>query len=179
MGCYYFGDIEGKFWFAVQNSDDANFFGVEYKKIYNRKCGCTYSEEDECCCEIEHLHVTEEDVKEDASKNVCQPDCDKKFEENGIDLESYSSIEYTFTEENLESVKEGLEKCFTEIEPISANIREILNCKDIENFINDICKNLSDKQYSDYCTWLARLELGLKIFKCLETNGTCNFECEI
>jgi hypothetical protein len=27
MGRYYTGDIEGKFWFAVQDSDDADFFG--------------------------------------------------------------------------------------------------------------------------------------------------------
>lgn len=29
MGRYYSGDIEGKFWFAVQNSGDASFFGGE------------------------------------------------------------------------------------------------------------------------------------------------------
>ena len=29
MGRYYSGDIEGKFWFGVQNSDDASFFGGE------------------------------------------------------------------------------------------------------------------------------------------------------
>lgn len=29
MGRYYTGDIEGKFWFGVQSSDDANFFGGE------------------------------------------------------------------------------------------------------------------------------------------------------
>lgn len=29
MGRYYSGDIEGKFWFAVQSSDDAEFFGGE------------------------------------------------------------------------------------------------------------------------------------------------------
>lgn len=28
MGRYYDGDIGGKFWFAVQSSDDADFFGV-------------------------------------------------------------------------------------------------------------------------------------------------------
>ena len=28
MGRYYNGDIEGKFWFAVQDSNDADFFGV-------------------------------------------------------------------------------------------------------------------------------------------------------
>ena len=27
MGRHYFGDINGKFWFAVQSSDDALFFG--------------------------------------------------------------------------------------------------------------------------------------------------------
>ena len=29
MGRYYHGDIEGKFWFAVQSSNDADYFGVE------------------------------------------------------------------------------------------------------------------------------------------------------
>ena len=29
MGRYYQGDIEGKFWFGVQPSNDADFFGVE------------------------------------------------------------------------------------------------------------------------------------------------------
>jgi len=29
MGRYYSGDIEGKFWFGVQSSDDASFFGGE------------------------------------------------------------------------------------------------------------------------------------------------------
>lgn len=29
MGRYYNGDIEGKFWFGVQPSDDADFFGVD------------------------------------------------------------------------------------------------------------------------------------------------------
>jgi len=29
MGRYYNGDIEGKFWFSVQSSTDADYFGVE------------------------------------------------------------------------------------------------------------------------------------------------------
>jgi len=29
MGRFYHGDIEGKFWVAVQSSTDADFFGVE------------------------------------------------------------------------------------------------------------------------------------------------------
>tara|TARA_R100000458_G_scaffold17138_1_gene14857 strand:+ start:442 stop:828 length:387 start_codon:yes stop_codon:yes gene_type:complete len=29
MGRYYHGDIEGKFWFGIQSSTDAEFFGAE------------------------------------------------------------------------------------------------------------------------------------------------------
>ena len=29
MGRYYNGDIKGKFWFGVQSSDDADFFGQQ------------------------------------------------------------------------------------------------------------------------------------------------------
>lgn len=29
MGRYYSGDIEGKFWFGIQSSNDASFFGGE------------------------------------------------------------------------------------------------------------------------------------------------------
>ena len=34
MGRYYNGDIEGKFMFAVQSSDDADFFGSEGHSSY-------------------------------------------------------------------------------------------------------------------------------------------------
>jgi hypothetical protein len=34
MGRYYNGDIEGKFWFAVQSSDDASFFGGSDEEVY-------------------------------------------------------------------------------------------------------------------------------------------------
>ena len=34
MGRYYSGDIKGKFWFAVQSSNDADYFGVEGTSDY-------------------------------------------------------------------------------------------------------------------------------------------------
>lgn len=34
MGRYYTGDIEGKFWFAVQGSDDGEFFGATERNDY-------------------------------------------------------------------------------------------------------------------------------------------------
>lgn len=33
MGRYYTGDIEGKFWFGVQSSDDGEFFGASPTSI--------------------------------------------------------------------------------------------------------------------------------------------------
>jgi hypothetical protein len=36
MGRYYSGDIEGKFWFAVQSSDDASFFGGSDDEVYHQ-----------------------------------------------------------------------------------------------------------------------------------------------
>jgi hypothetical protein len=36
MGRYYSGDIEGKFWFAVQSSDDASFFGGSEEEVYSQ-----------------------------------------------------------------------------------------------------------------------------------------------
>ena len=53
MGRYYTGDIEGKFMFGVQSSDDANFFGVEGE---SRSLDYYYGEED--------LPKVEEGVKE-------------------------------------------------------------------------------------------------------------------
>jgi hypothetical protein len=42
MGRYYSGDIEGKFWFGVQSSDDADHFGVAGEPRYL----CYYFDED-------------------------------------------------------------------------------------------------------------------------------------
>jgi len=36
MGRYYNGDIEGKFWFAVQSSYDASFFGGSEDEVYHQ-----------------------------------------------------------------------------------------------------------------------------------------------
>lgn len=47
MGRYYSGDIEGKFWFGVQSSDDAKHFGgIEVNEIDEESeevCGLRYS----------------------------------------------------------------------------------------------------------------------------------------
>jgi hypothetical protein len=56
MGRYYEGDIEGKFWFGIQSSDDADFFGsIGYQPDYLEYYFDESHEEkiqaglDECC----------------------------------------------------------------------------------------------------------------------------------
>ena len=45
MGRFYSGQISGKFWFGVQSSTDASYFGVEPTDIVNyHVCNCTYEE---------------------------------------------------------------------------------------------------------------------------------------
>jgi len=46
MGRYYNGDIKGKFWFGIQSSDDADFFGV-YGEQPERLEYCFYEENKE------------------------------------------------------------------------------------------------------------------------------------
>ena len=70
MGRYYHGDIEGKFWFAVQSSDDGEYFGMreaEYSIQY-------YSDD---------LERAEEGVKECLQKLGKYKDkIDKYFDEH-------------------------------------------------------------------------------------------------
>ena len=56
MGRYYEGDIEGKFWFGIQSSDDADFFGSagfqpDYLEYYFDEQHIPKIQEglDECC----------------------------------------------------------------------------------------------------------------------------------
>lgn len=124
MGRYYNGDINGKFWFAVQSSNDADFFGV----------------------------------------TGFQPEV----------------LNYCFEEEDLEGVKEGVDTCLKELGKYKEEID--LFFKDRISYDN---KELADylkvevAQAMNLLKWYARLELGQKILKCLEENGSCEFEVEM
>ena len=98
MGRYYDGDINGKFWFAVQSSDAADRFGVQgYQPNYIKYCYC---EED--------LQGVEDEIKriEDALGDKLQKlnnffkdrlsYSDDKLEDIGIDkhdLSEYADLE--------------------------------------------------------------------------------------
>lgn len=93
MGRYYNGDIEGKFWFAVQSSDDADFFGSEgYEPSYLEY----YFDET-------HLDSIEKGIKE----------CYEKLGDVEEKLNNYFKENSSYTDkmlaEHLEISVEGLE----------------------------------------------------------------------
>lgn len=124
MGRYYSGDIEGKFWFGVQSSSDADFFGV----------------------------TGEEPAR----------------------------LEYYFDkDENLEDVKKGVKKCLKELGKYHAKLEEFF--KTNESYNDKMLAEglgLPENEAKSKLEWYARLELGQKILKCLEENGSCEFEAE-
>lgn len=65
MGRYYHGDIEGKFWFGIQSSTDAEFFGAEGYRP--EELNYYFSEED--LKEVVHkLKICEESLGEDLKR---------------------------------------------------------------------------------------------------------------
>lgn len=78
MGRYYSGDIEGKFWFGVQSSDDGEFFGAKpHEPNY-----INYS--------VEEIEPVEEGIKE----------CHEALGENLMRLDDFfNSLEHGYNEE--------------------------------------------------------------------------------
>ena len=166
MGRYYYGDIEGKFWFGVQSSADASFFGVEEYEILRRKCGCEVKSE--CnCSDVDH-----------ECNSDCESDCSIEKDENTIRDED-NDLAYDFEEEHIPLVKTGIEKCEKEL----YNYKERLDTFFEQNkFYTDegVCNVIgcSIEKLHDILMWYARLRLGKKILLCLEENGKCHFACE-
>jgi len=124
MGRYYNGDIEGKFWFAVQASDDADFFGGQQGEP--------------------------------------------------------NYIQYNFSEDDLPTIKKGLKECFERLKTPKSTIKNIYKVIEDKKFDDEtFWKFFKDTDNKKKEEWLARLDLGLKIFNSVKNTGYCNFEAEL
>ena len=120
MGRFYNGDIEGKFWFAVQPSDDADFFGVVG----------TQPEELNYSFEKEDLSKVEEGIKT----------CLKELGENKELLDNFFKDRDGYNEEMIskecriseEKVK-GLLRWYARLE-LGIKIRDCIKKQDYCNF---------------------------------------------
>jgi hypothetical protein len=94
MGRYYSGDIEGKFWFAVQSSDDASAFGGE--EFYLDYHGEEVDEDSDEMVEIGYRFTTDHLEDINAVLKECLDDLGshrKTLDEFFASVESYNMRE--------------------------------------------------------------------------------------
>tara|TARA_R100001143_G_C3297137_1_gene103923 strand:- start:64 stop:549 length:486 start_codon:yes stop_codon:yes gene_type:complete len=161
MGRYYSGDIEGKFWFAVQSSNDADNFGVTGLPPDDR-INYYFKKSD--------MPLIEEGLK------LCV-DTLKEFGSNIIELlDSHHFSDKDMSEEWLRITDEPQPKathvpnCYEGESMRTGTLRETLTYNSI--IVTDAQMSEIDKTY-------ARLILGRKIHKCVTDKEECFFEAEL
>ena len=124
MGRYYSGDIEGKFWFAVQSSNSADRFGV-------------------------------------------------------IGVEP-SVLEYWFTSDDIDSVKNGLKEIEDNLGDKLPLMEKFFSERDMYNN-TELCKSIdiTEDEAQYYLREYADYKLGHKILDKLIETGRCEFEAEL
>ena len=124
MGRYYNGDIEGKFWFAVQSSDAPSRFGGHiYEPNY-----INYEFEEEHLKEIEEEIKNIEDYLGQDKKLL-----DKFFKENnGYNDEMLSTF---FKENNREEMIDDIPKLLNEYADLGLG-KQIRNCVKEQGYCN-------------------------------------------
>ena len=202
MGRYYYGQISGKFWFGIQNSDDATNFGVDYKNIYYfYACNCQiYDGVDEDVDEDDDEDVDENlgtDIVRVHDKIYCK-DCYSSYEEHlqaiieeGIEIEddecdkstknntwykSSSEIEFYFDMSHIELIEKHIKILEDAVGKYMIESFKIIDEDDGEityDYMMPI--NISTSEIE----LLARLCLGKQILYCLHKNESCCFSAEL
>jgi hypothetical protein len=200
MGRFYSGDIEGKFWFGVQSSDDiSNLVSCKYQEyLYWEGCGCTIENEDDV------WKFCEEDCEEDCEDVYCHECFENKeehierweeeggYEEGERLYREGNELVYPIDEDYLDELKENLKKIEDKIDKdiISAykkveNDERILNLfSGVYNEVDEIINNWdneNDKEKKEQYELIARYGLGLQIKYYLEQedNIQCAVYCEL
>jgi hypothetical protein len=169
MGRYYYGDIQGKFWFGVQNSDDASYFGVEPEYLYEfLDCGC-------------HIEIYKE-KHDDLTNDLYCTECFASLEEHREAVEEEKTwflreLSFSFSKFDLPIIERNVSLLSTQVGSFLRTYE--INDGDEMSYEytmeeGEISK-ISDKQMEE----LARLCLGKLILHCVETKDECNFFAEI
>jgi hypothetical protein len=192
MGRYYHGQITGKFWFGIQSSDDATYFGVHFQPVYCfYSCGCYY--EREACEKIEE----NEDLQGyDPEEHIYCLQCFDSFEEHNQQIKEEQieredektwflseQIFYQFLPVHLPIIEHNLELLETEVGKYIQSYSIIDTDKDgnsisysyklidsVQSMKKDTLQLILDK--------IARLCLGRQILYCVKTYDSCSFYAE-
>lgn len=168
MGRYYSGDINGKFWFGVQSSYDADNFCENpldvRKNRYNFKvCNCPNYDNDSYCMECY-----------DSFEAHCQDAGSQDLMNNEI-----VEIDYSFVdEEHLQLIKNKLNEIANELgQDVIENLQ--FDITDTDGYCYEIDDGFVDEISTSRKELLARYCLGRQIEASLIDNGCCCFSCEL
>ena len=165
MGRYYFGMIAGKFWFAVQDSDDATNFGVFPSEDMEFNYYCPECEE-----YGDDWFETEDEV--DIPDEPCS--CGGHWEPYSQESQN---ISYEFTNEDVEPIKEvlnGIKDLIPGLKEPTFEGTQFEYELDCDVIIN----NDNTPESAKLLELEARWYLGQQILACIEKHGYCNFGCE-
>jgi len=188
MGRFYNGDIEGKFWFGIQDSYDINnLINVNHINSYIWKsCSCYVENVGEEYChdcyesKEEHINNAIEDgeyVEDSDNDEYCKK---LYYEENVIEYNLEKDKHYQELIDNMAVIRKDINKdIIAEFDKITQddNILDAFtgvfdNTLNTLNSINNIENN------REQLLLVARYTLGIQIEYCLKKNGTCNVNCE-
>jgi hypothetical protein len=182
MGRFYSGDIEGKFWFGVQDSDDIkNLVTIKGNNDYSWKvCNCVaeIDDSDYCrnCYESKNEHI-EQIIEEEEYEDECL-----YYEECCCGYSLDKETHYEELQETIRSLKKQIpNEIIQEFDKIEQNDK-ILDA--FTGVFDDSVKKLnkidfdSKKEKNNQTILIARYTLGYQIEYCLRKTGSCNVNCD-
>lgn len=178
MGREYFGDIEGKFAFGIQNSDDIeNLVTIEFKEqfsFYGCECIAKNSEEKYCrdCFDSfeQHLKIAKEETCLNEDENILI-----KLD-NVIIYEIQKEKHFNELKKSMDDIKDFLPpNVINEFHKIKNN-EEVINgySKIFSNVVSEM-----DNYIENNFLYFHRYKLAIQIEHVLNKQDTCTIYCEV
>lgn len=187
MGRFYWGDIEGKFWFGVQDSNDIeNLINISHNSTYTWKvCECSADiNYDSYCHDCYNNYKNHKKAIYEEEDAICDDDENESeelyYEDNTISYEIYKEDHYDELLKSLKELRSHISNKVLNVFDNIANDEKLLNAfegafNETSNIYNE---EVNKKENNTSAVHMARYTLGLQIKYCLEKNGDCGVYCE-
>jgi hypothetical protein len=181
MGRFYDGDIEGKFWFGIQDSYDIEKLVSITPCMYYSWKECNCSAEIDCQEYCNDCYESKEDHITDVIENDEYDDETLYYEEQCCGYSLDKDTHYLELHDNMNKLRTEIsEEIINEFDKLTRN-DDILNAftgvfDNTHKSINNI-ENKEERQ--KIAELVARYTLGYQIEYCLLKQGDCNIHCDL
>lgn len=177
MGRYYSGDIEGKFWFGTQSSDDATHFGVNPEIQYDYYgCGC---------CATDNIVDNNDDANAALYCTSCYTSLEDQMEQTeedrDDDTKTYhesNEIYYYFQEQHVPTLQKEIKKLEKTVGKYMEPFTIVDKTPEYEGVTYEYHVPAGTTLKMGELERIARLCLGKQILYCIEKYGKCGFHAE-